>query len=341
LATVTDILLTILQLRGASEYAAGMGKASEAVRKVEGQEKKLTDTQKKRSKEGGLGSLAGGAVSGGIHEILAELAALKLLHDTITTFAADEKIMRNFALTMRNMGRGSDVAGLVSLAQGLSALTGVDDEAIVHLEQTLANFGVSTKDIARSIEPILNIAEASGQSADQVAETLGRATQGMTRGLRGFGINLREGMRGTEALNAALKIANERFGDLARTNLNSTAGRLQQLATTWGNMLSAMGRFFSPVINGLIHFLEQSIHGWELLFDRLSEVTGRAKPGDPNTLPGGKALKGDPQQTGLLGEIADNTAKTADNFVKNVLGGKGDIARRAGSWRDAGIALGT
>lgn len=341
MANVVDTLTTILQLRGASEYAAGMGKASQAVKQVATEEVKLTASQKKGGLAGGLGSLAGNALAGATTEILGSLAALKLLHDTVTTFAGDEKIMRNFALTMRNLGRGADTKGLVDLAQALSSVTGVDDEAIVKMEQTLANFGVSSQNIARSIEPILNIAEASGASADQVAETLGRATQGMTRGLRGYGINIREGVKGTEALNEALRIANERFGNLARTNLNSTAGRLQQLATTWGNMLSAMGRFFSPLINGILHFLEQSVHGWELFFDRISDATGRARPGDPNTLPGGKAIKGDPRQTALLGQIANNTAQVADNFVKGVLGGRGDVARRAGSWRDAGIALGT
>ena len=54
----------------------------------------------------------------------------------------------------------------------------------------------------------------------------------------------------------------------------------------------------------------------------------------------GRGIKGDPDQTALLEEIAGNTGKAVDELVRSVLGGRGERARAGFSLRDARLAFG-
>jgi biotin operon repressor len=352
MATVTDFLVTILKLEGAPAFAVGMAKAAGAV-------EKLSNAQKgKGGKGGGLGdglkeiASQSGLVSGQMNSLLGTVGrfgpavaitagAILFGKKALDEFADAQTRAFQTSVVLKNIGSSATVEGLQQLGSEIQKLTGFDDDLVVSLGGTLAKFGVAGDQIPAAVRSIADAAAGTGQSMEEIGDTVGKALLGQTRGLRQLGIEFKStGNKARDLANIEEQL-NQRFGGAGAARRQTLAGAFDALQNATGNFFAAVGRILGPGMIKLLNFFADKL---QLLADKIESIADRLHIGRPQDAAagiGGKGLKGDPQQTKLLGDIADNTSKTADNFVRAVLGGKGEIAKRAGSWRDAGIALGT
>jgi ABC-type amino acid transport substrate-binding protein len=334
-------LTTVLQLVGAPQFAAGMGTAAAAAGTLAAAEGTATVATE---------GLTVAAV--GLDAVLAPLIALAAPLLTVAAgMAFISKAVHEFAdvqsrafqtsVVLKNLGSSIPIEELQSLGSEIQRLTGFDDDLVVSLGGMLARFGIAGKEIPGAVRAIADAAAGSGQSLEEIGSAVGHALAGRGQALKQLGVEFKA--TGNKAQDL-LKIESElekRFAGAGAARRDTITGAFDALQNATGNFFSAVGRILGPGMIKLLNFFADKI---QLIADKLEALADRlhiARPQDAAAGIGGKGLKGDPQQTALLGQIADNTGKTADNFVRAVLGGKGDIARRAGSWRDAGIALGT
>ena len=115
-----------------------------------------------------------------------------------------------------------------------------DDEAIAALNTLIQKTG--DYDFAVSnLALVTDIAAARGDALTTVADKLGLAYNGNTRGLREYGVATKD-MANWQA------ILNERFGGEAERDLESYGGRLRQIQNLWGELKETAGQELLPVI---------------------------------------------------------------------------------------------
>ncbi|HEY9016515.1 MAG TPA: hypothetical protein VIM84_15780, partial [Gemmatimonadales bacterium] len=170
-----------------------------------------------------------------------------------------------------------------------------------------------------------------------------RASRGRPQGLVALGIDPSKVRGDITDIGNLISQLNKQFGGTAAAVRQTVPGALQALSESFGNLLEAIGRIFGGTAVGLINTLIRIIDGLTKLVndfaDFLERIGAIAKRPEFGGAAGDLALKGDPEQTGLLGQIAENTRDLKDKLVQRVLGGPGQVAAQAANLRDVAIAL--
>lgn len=340
MATVTDTLQTVLQLVGAPVFAAQMGTAAAATGTLAAAQTTAAAT---------TGTLT--TATAGLTAALAPLLALAVPLLTIgAAIGFASKAIHEFAdvqsrafqtsVVLKNLGSSIPIEELQDLGAEIQRLTGFDDDLVVSLGGMLARFGIAGEEIPGAVRAIADAAAGSGQSLEEIGSAVGHALAGRGQALKQLGVEFKATGNKARDLMKIEEELEKRFAGAGAARRETLAGAFDALSNATGNFFSAMGRILGP---GMITLLNKTADAIQFMAEQLERWADRAGIAKAQDAAGtvGKGLKGDPKQTALLGQIAENTGKTADTFVRAVLGGKGDIARRAGSWRDAGIALGT
>lgn len=275
------------------------------------------------------------------------VALVGILAKSIQAFGESDLVAVRLGVTMKNLGNVFPTKDLLSFADALSHTTGVDDELIASLGATAAQFGLTRSQIEKLLPVVLDVAQIKGADPAQVLQTLLRASRGRAQGLVALGIDPSKIKGDLKDVNNLIDQVGRSFAGGAQAVRGTIPGALQALRTSVENLFEGIGSIFG----GWVKLLDAT----SLLLDRLAAIANtigaafKNRPlfGGGTTFtpagqgPGGTnlALKGDPEQTGLLRTIADNT-KQADALALEVLGGPGTVAAGAATWRDYGMALG-
>ena len=338
MATITDSLETILKLTGTAQMVAGLGAAataSEGLAVAEGVATTATAT---------LGATFL-AVAGPLLATIAGVTTLaaafvKAAHD----FGQSELAAVRIGNTMKNLGNVFPTQQLLDFASALSKTTGIDDELIATLGATAAQFGLNRQQIERLLPTVLDIAQIKNIDPSQVLQTLLRASRGRPQGLVAIGIDPSKIKGDLKDVDNLISQVGQGFRGGAADVRNTLPGTIQALKTSVENLFEALGKLFGDTLQTIIN---RTIVVIDLL-TRLVELVGRFRifGGHTEFTPAGGgtanalALKGDPEQTGLLRNISNNTEKQADALAREVLGGAGTVAATATTWRDYQMAFG-
>lgn len=340
MATVTDTLLTSIKLTGIPTYVAEMGAASLATAGFAAAEGAATVATGTLATAVGVLDAVLAPIVALIAPLLTVAAVLGTAGKALHTFSEDQQAIFQTSIILKNLGSSLPIAELQEFGQELQKTVAIDDEAVVSLGGLLARFGATGAQIKSTIPAIVDAAAATGQSLEGIGETVGRALLGNTRGLKQLGIEFKAtGNRARDLLTIQTEL-NKRFGGAGAAQRNTVQGAFTALSEATANFFSAVGKFLAPVIvpllNKLTAFLQFLTEKIEALAARFPNFFGATNNATTAAGIGG----GDPKQTALLEDIAENTSKQADALIKAVLGGPGAIARGAASARDFKIAFG-
>lgn len=261
-----------------------------------------------------------------------------------SAFGETEGTTARVALQMRNLGNSFPMPELMQFANHMQDLTGINHNTIISLSGLAAQWGLTKDQIKLAAKVSTDIAASSAEhlAPDQVLRRILEATSGRTQGLRMLGINPEKIKGDIHDVNNVLSQIGQGFSGVASGFRQTLPGAVQALSSSMQRLWEAIGRFLGPallpVINGLIRAVDSLTALLARWSDALHLPTG-AELGAGGTVGSSLALKGDPEQTGLLRGIEKNTAKTADSFVRNVLGGSGKVAEAAFTIRDAKVAF--
>jgi hypothetical protein len=353
--TVSDTLLTILKLQGGPAYASQLGLAAKSVEGVAVAE--TAAAQGANVLKQGFNSLGGSTAL-----LLGEIGAVVLAaQQAVQTFAQDEAQIFRTTIVLRNLGNSLPIEKVQAFAAELQKTVAIDDEAVVSLVGMEKRFGVADNQIEATTKTIVDFSKATGIDLAQAGEVVGRAMLGQTRGLRALGIQMTD--TGDKSKNLAIiqTKLNALFGGAGAAERNTVAGSFTALKESLSNLLSAIGDKLSvvivPAINALTSALDLLVQHIPIVTAALGALIG-ARFGPIGALVGGLAglglglLPGRANAAQAIGtgkeklateetlsRIEKNTAQLSP-LIAQVIGGTGEVARRAVSFRDTRMAFG-
>lgn len=241
-------------------------------------------------KLGGAASVDPSAMLGGWKTLFAGIAAAaaglglaKIFKDSVAAASESEKTVHAFNTALAMTGQFTEKASqsFQQYADGLAALTGVQDEAITSGATLLLNMGrVSTEALPRATRAALDLSSALGLGTEQAFTLVSKAASGNVEMLGRYGIKVSESIPKSERFAAALAQIEARFGGMAEGAGKTFEGSLNRLAVTWDNLLETLGGFVtkSPAVKVAIDFFSQS-------FDKLGKAL--------ESMAGGRDIFGD------------------------------------------------
>ncbi len=366
MATITDSLVTLLQMRGGPQYAQQMQQAANATEQLSSAQQGAAKAVTAFAGAFGLALGSAGLIAGGV----------SLLKQTIDAFRQQETEIFRATVIFRNLGNSYPVEKAQAFASALQQTTAADDEALVGVQALLKSYGVADSQIQSTTKTVLDASEALGVDLTSAATAVARGMQGQTRALRLLRVQMQD--TGNTARNLAViqQKLNDLYGHAAAARINTLDGALTRLGQSWHNILETAGNI-SGVVNGInalataFNNLSKSQAGsgglaGALIGGGIGAGAGGLFGGPAGILPGllGGALLGG-GVGGLLGhfsktrnaaeqigtgkgrlatedtlrEIANNTAQL-NPLIRQVIGGTGEVARRSFSYRDARMAFG-
>lgn len=347
---MTDVLTTLFVAKGVEQYANAYDKAIQKNKKLAEQNEKLVGkgkapkalldpfTEAKTDVIKNLTSYGTAALAVG--------ASFRFMAESIQEFAKAEDVIFRSTVVLNNLGTSLKPAALKEMADHLSRIAGIDDEAIVQVGTTLAQFGLSGQVTAKTLRSIADASAATGKSLDDVAMAASRGSKGSTRALLQMGIQFKATGNQAKDFNTILAEFDKRFAGAAAARRDTPAGAIDAMTVAIGNFKEAFGQTFSGIVIPLLNTATSLIQLFTgnldkvlpVLMGPLAELTKvfGYKPSYQNIGKGGAGLATEETQK----EIAKNTAKMSDAFIRQVAGGPGTVARGAMTLRDARLAFG-
>jgi hypothetical protein len=202
----------------------------------------------------------------------------------VSVAAYQEQLRAEAKLSTTLKGREGIVKSLIKQANQLQKITLFDDEQIINAQALLGLF-VKEEDQLKQLTPlVLDLAQAKNIDLASAADAVGKATIGVTRGLKAVGINLKyTGDQATmttaviDELTRALQGQAESALTPEERGLRRVAVAMNELRESWGKLsLSAANagilKESSDVVTRLGIAVEQI--GKTRGFERISEIIG-------------------------------------------------------------------
>jgi hypothetical protein len=190
------------------------------------------------------GIAAGAAVAG---------AALAGLAFTAVKSAADDErqtILLNAALKQRGLLTEGLTKQIDEQIIAMGALGITDDQVRAGIEVG-SRFFTSRNMLLKANAVAADIAAVTGTDLAEVMTTIGKATQGQTRGLKALGIQVSKNATLEEILTAAT----EKYGGTAAEIANSTSGKFARSQVRFNETMEELGYRLLPTVNKVMDFL--------------------------------------------------------------------------------------
>ena len=348
MAVVTDVLQTLMVVKGADTAIAAFSQTGQTLQGVAARQTLATRGAALFSTA--LQSLGG--VAGIVTIGLGALAAATT--KALQTFAEDEQAIFRTTVVLRNLGNSFPIERAQAFASEIQKTVAIDDEAIVSLIGLEKRFGIADEQIEATTRTIVDFSKATGIGLEEAGQTVGKALLGQTRGLKALGIEFKAtGNKARDLATIQAKL-NALFGGAGAAQRNTLAGSVTALNEALANLFSAIGQKLAPLIIPFIDKMTSAIDKLTSNLDLFLGVIGNfvggplggligqalgRSAGQPNAAEKIGTGKGGLATEGTLKEIAENTEKQSE-LIRRVLGGPGTAARGALNARDFRLAFG-
>ena len=167
---------------------------------------------------------------------------------------------------------------LLNLADAVQARSRFGDEDIKMQQTALLQYGLTIDQVNKLTPVIADFAAATGQDMGSATQTVIKGMNGMTRGLKQYGLDLDMTGSKTENMTQLMEQLNQKFGGSAARDLETTAGRWESLKNSFGNFLETIGTAsIEGEGGGLLGFLNDYVitadEGFKQLMGKQSEFT--------------------------------------------------------------------
>jgi len=181
----------------------------------------------------------------------ATTSALKgLIKESSTLASVQEDAERGLETALRLAGDFSEssFAGFKKFASELQEVSRIGDEVTLGQLTLAKNMGATDDQAKDLVTSAVNLAEALKIDVSAATKLVGRTLQGEATLFKRYGLDLshisEEGLRAGEAF----KFINKQFGGIAKKNLNSFSGALDQLSNSFGDRLEEAGAPLNEVM---------------------------------------------------------------------------------------------
>lgn len=236
----------------------GMGDFFRNVGNYEGAIGKLTE---------GVGHFAGGLLLA-VGIIPGLFGLVKFLEDSVKLFNEEQVAITQFQNILHNIGREDAFDTLREKAHALSEeFKTFKDADIIGVFQQLIQYGKLTENQITDILPvIINFATITGQSLPDATNTLLKSLEGNNRGLKQFGINIRDAKNTTEAFNLVMTELKPRVEGAAKAFGDTTAGQIKKTEVQIDELKEKIGQELQPAIKTFYQTISDGLKGIPQIF---------------------------------------------------------------------------
>jgi hypothetical protein len=241
---------------------------------------------------------------------------------------ADEKL--NNSLTNSPKLAGANRQAFVDLAQAIQRYSVVDDEAVKTTEATLAQFGLTEKQILALTPLVVDLSRKMGIDLDAASKAVGKAVEGNVGGLQRMGIIIKTTAGGTVDFNTVLDALKGKVGGFAEAEGKTFEGQLARIKNQLHDVEEGVGVGVVQAFGNVLGPVSRVSVAFNQLDDGTKATVGRFA-----TI--GTATVG---AIGALGLLAGTVRKLQDAFR----GSDGEInnfGRAAGTLGTVGAIAGT
>jgi len=243
------------------------------------------------------GFAAGGVVGAGIAGF-GELVGF--LKDSVDAAAESQKVWADLASAVERTGVNfAQVKGdLEAVATSLSHISTFDDEAIVSAMKNLMTYGMDYKTAMEAVAVAVDTAAAKGMDLQSATTAIGKAFNENYGALERLGVVLDDNVKKTGSFKDVLAALNEQFGGAAAAQVDTYAGKLQQMQNEWQNLQETIGAALLPALTDFMKYLNEVITAISPAIQEVLDALGEL----------GRALG-----------LNDEQMKAIGDFIKNFL----------------------
>lgn len=255
---------TYLKLNTSLKSAdAGMGVFFRNVGNYEGAVEKLTE---------GIGHFASGLLLA-VGIIPGLFGIVKFLEDSTEEFNAEQVAMAQFENILKNIDRNDAFDRLREKAEALAnEFKTFEDKDVILVFQQLIQYGKLTEHQIDQLTPvIINFATLTHQSLEDATNTILKSLEGNNRGLKQFGINIREAKNTTEAFGLVMSELAPRVEGAAKAFGDTTAGQIKKTEVQIQELKETIGEQLQPAIKLFYQTISDGLKGIPQIFDTLSK----------------------------------------------------------------------
>lgn len=190
-----------------------------------------------------------GAVSGSWRTLTA------FVGDSVHSYADAEaaQVKLTAALHAQGMATPAIIDQYNALSTEFQKTTVFSDDLITSMQALMVEVGgVMPSQMRGAIQASADLASGLGIDLETATRLVARAAAGHTETLGKYGITVDEAKAKTDGFGAVLEAINSQFGGQAAAQIETYAGKVQQLANNWDNVKEAIGAVVasSPLVQG-------------------------------------------------------------------------------------------
>ena len=196
---------------------------------------------------------------------------------SIEAFKQAEAAAKKLEFAIKNIAGGDNSAfkKLMDQASQLESISIFSDDSITQTQVALAQYGLTTDQIAKLTPKILDLASATGDDLGTATSKVIAAMSGQTKGLKESGLAFKDTGYAVGNMNAFLE-KSEKFAGATGDALETAAGKAAQAANEIDNLQEEIGSKLAPVETLFFQGMNYLITGSMALWHDLSNVIGIA-----------------------------------------------------------------
>lgn len=181
----------------------------------------------------------------------------------IKSYMEQETAVNRLNIALKNQGQDvkSVSKDLQDYASELQKTTTFSDEAIVSSMALMTSFGLTGPKLKQAEKAALDLAQGLGIDLQSASMLLSKSFQGQTEALGRYGIRIDESVPKAQRFDAVLVQLNERFGGSAQAAVDTTAGKIANMANRIDDLKERIGGELIPILDYWMKKME-GIVGW-------------------------------------------------------------------------------
>lgn len=196
--------------------------------------------------------------------------------ESIGAFLEAEQNANKLSFAVKNIANGSDgaVDRLLEQSAKLQDISIFSDDDIQKAQTQLVQFGLTTKQVEELTPKILDLASAQGIDLTTATDTVIKAINGQTKGLKDVGLNFEDTGSKTENLSVLMDKLGK-FSGATGNELETIAGKTKRLENAFDDFKEVVGEFLineGVKLLDMFDFLFGKTDIIELAFKKLAPV---------------------------------------------------------------------
>lgn len=193
------------------------------------------------------------------------------LKDSTEKFNEEQVAIAQLENILKNIGRIDAFDRLKEKAAALSEeFKTFEGKEIIGVFQQLIQYGKLTERQINEVTPvIINFATITHQSLEAATNTILKSLEGNNRGLKQFGINIRDAKNTTEAFGLVMNELAPRVEGAAKAFGDTTAGQIKKTEVQITELKEQIGQELQPAIKLFYQTLSDGLKGIPQIFDTL------------------------------------------------------------------------